>query len=101
MATAAAAWAIWAAWADTKIVAAVCDRRRNHERGWKQFRPRFFVCADIVDRITPLAHFSNVKIMFAFGGNAHTNNPALGLKIIGVMIVLIVLIRIMRGGKSN
>jgi hypothetical protein len=39
--------------------------------------------------------------MFAFGGNAHTNNPALGLKIIGVMIVLIVLIRIMRGGKSN
>jgi hypothetical protein len=32
----------WAAWVDTKIVAAVCDRRRNHERGWKKFRPRFF-----------------------------------------------------------
>jgi hypothetical protein len=43
MVTAAAAWVTWAAWADTKIVTAVCDRRGNHERGWKKFQPRFLL----------------------------------------------------------
>jgi hypothetical protein len=47
MATAAAAWETWAAWADTKIVAAVCDRREIHERGWKKFQPRFLLNYDV------------------------------------------------------
>jgi hypothetical protein len=40
--------------------------------------------------------------LFAFaGGSSVPNNPELGLKILGVMIILIILLRLARGEKSK
>jgi hypothetical protein len=57
----AAAWATWAAWADTKMVAAVCDRRRNHERGWEKFQPRFLFAAHLIKLMLTLTLLSCIK----------------------------------------
>ena len=43
MATAAAAWVTWAAWAD--IDSQKIRGTEKSERGWKKFRPRFFIFA--------------------------------------------------------